>query len=131
MRKHLRLVIIVLFALIAIPIGFDYYGCGIDIFQGSELSYDGTHIIAISDETVLPCTISKIGLISFDGYHVHELKGLAADTLGRHWITVEHVFVFQLTDDEFKSITKNGYVTIIYSNNFRHRVSLYNIPSMP
>lgn len=130
MRKCAHLVIILLL-LIAIPIGFDYVGCSIEIFQGSELSYDGTHIIAISDETMLPCTISRNGLISFDGYHVHELKSFAADTLGRDWITVKHVFVFQLTDEEFKSITKNGYVTVIYSNDFRHRVSLYDIPSMP
>lgn len=130
MRKYSHLVIVLLL-LIAIPIGFDCAGCSIEIFQGSELSYDNKHIIAISDETMLPCTISGTGLISFDGYHVHELKSFAADTLGRGWITVKHVFIFQLTDEEFKSITKNGYVTVIYSNDFRHRVSLYDIPAMP
>lgn len=123
--------LIILVVLLAIPFGFDYSGRTIEIHEGPRVPFDPGHTLAINDQTILPCTINQTGTISLDGKKVYTLKNFQAGTLGRKGLTLQHIFVFRLSDDQLKKITKDGYATVKYSNGISHKVSLAKIRPFP
>lgn len=123
--------LIILVILLAIPFGFDYSGRSIEIHEGPRVPFDPGHTLAINDQTILPCTINQTGTISLDGQKVYTLKNFQAGTLGRKGLTLQHIFVFRLSDEQFKKITKDGYATVKYSNGISHKVSLAKIRPFP
>ena len=123
--------LIILVVLLAIPFGFDYSGRTIEIHEGPRVPFDPGHTLAINDQTILPCTINQTGTISLDGKKVYTLKNFPAGTLGRKGLTLQHIFVFRLSDDQLKKITKDGYATVKYSNGITHKVSLAKIRPFP
>lgn len=123
--------LIILVILLAIPFGFDYSGRSIEIHEGPRVPFDPDHTLAINDQTILPCTINQTGTISLDGQKVYTLKNFQAGTLGRKGLTLQHIFVFRLSDAQFKKITKDGYATVKYSNGISHKVSLAKIRPFP
>ncbi len=130
MKKIIK-TLIILVILLAIPFGFDYSGRSIEIHEGPRAPFDPGHTLAINDQTILPCTINQIGTISLDGQKVYPLKNFQAGTLGRKGLTLQHIFVFRLSDEQFKKITKDGYATVNYSNGISHKVSLAKIRPFP
>lgn len=130
MKKVIKPLIILLILLV-IPFGFDYSGRSIEIHEGPRVPFDPDHTLAINDQTILPCTINQTGTISLDGKKVYTLKNFQAGTLGRKGLTLQHIFVFRLSDEQFKKITKDGYATVKYSNGISHKVSLAKIRPFP
>ena len=130
MKKYIKL-IIVLLILLAIPFGFDFAGRSIEIHEGPRVPFDPDHTLAINDQTILPCTINQTGTISLNGQKIYKLKNFHAGTLGRKGLMTQHIFVFKLTDEQYKRITKDGYATVKFSNGISHKVSLANIRPFP